>query len=318
MNTKTIIIVLLFIAPCRLSTTSIFDAIRNKCDLEEVKKIYSQNKQSINTVATDDIYYPLHTAAENNCVDIIEFLLNKKSNIEAKDARDFTPLEWAARSGSKEAFYFLLDKGANIHNTNRHSETLLHSAAVGGNKNIVQKVLNLGINENSVSRVALDFAKNRDVAQVLLDNGVYIDQPNRNGRSPLHVFSYHGKTDLINFALEHGANIEAKDSMGDTPLVLAVLENHKDAVEVLLGNGANPSVKTSDGRTMPEVAKEDNREDIAELFTEESIETLKKQVTQKKTKRKETEKLKPEPFQKPGTAADLETFAQALHAVATA
>ena len=72
----------------------------------------------------------IHFAAEAGDVDLIEFLLNKKVNIEALTVNGYTPLMWAAQNGQQEAIAYLLKSGADINAAvaePRHATPLLRA-----------------------------------------------------------------------------------------------------------------------------------------------------------------------------------------------
>src|SRR6185503_5466599 len=70
-----------------------------------------------------------------------------------------------------------------------------------------------------------DLAREGDLlsAEVVFDVGGAIDQPNDEGRRPLHEAAFFGHLDMVRFLLEHGADINAPiHPFGHTALYLAV------------------------------------------------------------------------------------------------
>ncbi|KAI9250476.1 asparaginase-domain-containing protein [Phascolomyces articulosus] len=59
------------------------------------------------------------------------------------------------------------------------------------------------------------------------------------GRSPLHVASREGHTEIIEFLLLHGASIHIRDRLGHTPLFVAVAEKRANVVTILRAAGAH-------------------------------------------------------------------------------
>ena len=54
----------------------------------------------------------LHNAAENGQKFVVEFLLNRKANIEARDLDGLTALHLSSKKGHEETVRLLLDRGA--------------------------------------------------------------------------------------------------------------------------------------------------------------------------------------------------------------
>jgi hypothetical protein len=63
-----------------------------------------------------------------------------------------------------------------------------------------------------------DESATRDAMSLLLDKGAFIDAPDQENQTPLHVISLSGRTDLIRLLVEHGANVNHVDLQGYTPL----------------------------------------------------------------------------------------------------
>ena len=111
---------------------------------------------------------PLHYAAFYGHKDVLELLLAKGADVNAKEDDDKTPLHFAAIKGRKEAVKLLLAKGADVNAKEDTGETPLHYAAIFGY---------------------------RDVAELLLANKADVSAKNRNGETPWKLASS-GEGDL--------------------------------------------------------------------------------------------------------------------------
>ena len=78
---------------------------------------------------TDEGRSILHSAAESGNTTIIQLLLDKGANIEARDELGFSALHRAVCYSKHAAVYLLLDKGANLNSASYSGATLPHSAA---------------------------------------------------------------------------------------------------------------------------------------------------------------------------------------------
>ncbi|KAL7921747.1 hypothetical protein ACQKWADRAFT_113122, partial [Trichoderma austrokoningii] len=115
---------------------------------------------------------------------IVQLLLKKGADIEAKDGWGRTPLLWAAENGHEATVQLLLEKGADIEAKDRWDRTPLSRAAEKGHEATVQ---------------------------LLLEKGADIEAKDGWGRTPLSWAAENGHEATVQLLLEKGADIEAKD-----------------------------------------------------------------------------------------------------------
>ena len=82
-------------------------------DLPNVQKFVTKGISVNVTDETVNKRTPLHWASDYGQVDVLNFLVSKGANIEAKDAFGITPLLAAVYEGHDNAVRFLVSKGAN-------------------------------------------------------------------------------------------------------------------------------------------------------------------------------------------------------------
>ena len=118
-----------------------------------------------------------------------------------------------------------------------------------------------------------DAVQNGDIIRVreLLDSGVDPDSKYEfNGKTPLHVASGLGHTDIVELLLEYDANPNIRnnigDNNGDTSLILASDEGHTEIVKLLLERDADPNIKGKRGNTSLIYASREGHIDIVRLF----------------------------------------------------
>ena len=103
-----------------------------KEDIE--KRVEKYNKEldfSINET-------PLHIASKNGHLPIVEYLISKGANIEAKDYLDNTPLHCASCEQDYEIVEFLVSKGANKNAKNKYGMTPYYYAQNPEIRNILK------------------------------------------------------------------------------------------------------------------------------------------------------------------------------------
>ncbi len=246
-----------------------------KGDLEKVKVLLKANSDLVSS--KDDKgyeYTPLHLAAMGGHKDIVELLLSKKADVNAKDKCGSTPLQLAVDRNYKEVVKLLLAKGANVNAKPENSGgTPLSLAAANSNADIVKLLLAAGADVNGdqgdgtpplieASRIG-----SKEVVKLLLAKGA--DIKGDRGVSALLVAIESDREEVVELLLVKinvNASLSAKGGWGMTPLLEAVQGGHKDLVKLLLAKGANCNAKhTLTGDTPLHWAVGLNTDDVAEI-----------------------------------------------------
>lgn len=100
---------------------------------------------------------------------------------------------------------------------------------------------------------ALNYAiknDNKEIVELLLQNGVDPNKPNQSCLIPLHEAVKGGHIEMVKFLLQKGANLYAADNIGYTPLHYAAKNGNIEISEVLLQNGADQKAQSERG-SMP-------------------------------------------------------------------
>ena len=121
---------------------------------------------------------------KKECYNIVQLLLNRGTDIEARNLDRETALHIAAKMGHEQIVHLLLDRGADIEAKKLNSETALHVAAKMGHEQIVH---------------------------LLLDRGADIEAKNGYLETALHLATLKGDDKIMNLLLDRGADVDAKD-----------------------------------------------------------------------------------------------------------
>ncbi|WP_264687016.1 ankyrin repeat domain-containing protein [Wolbachia endosymbiont (group B) of Rhopobota naevana] len=219
---------------------------------------------------------PLHFAAQEGDLGMVQFFLDRGAKIEAKDKYGWTPLHFAASSDKFDIVKFLFNKNANIKARDIYGDTPLHLAA--------------------------QYSSKLEIVEFLLDKDASdINDVTNDHSTLLHVAVEGNKLDTVKFLLDRGADIEVKDIHNQTPLGLAIQKGYTDIVkalererlgkelftavrefnlprvEELISRGANVDTKNKNGKTPLEFAintknvLEENQESLNSslLFTQQ-------------------------------------------------
>jgi hypothetical protein len=164
-------------------------------------------------------------------------------DIHARDSLEWTKLHSAAFMGRVELVEMLLARGADVNAKARDGATPLHLAAkkdkVAAAKLLFAKGGTINAKDaegNSPAHLAVD-ASAIDMVKALTGMGAYLNVRNNSGWTPLHLAANRGKVEMVDLVLQLGADINAKADNGWTPLTVAMTAGHPSVVELLRQRG---------------------------------------------------------------------------------
>jgi ankyrin repeat protein/mono/diheme cytochrome c family protein len=164
---------------------------------------------------------PLHHAAGFASVDVVQLLIDKGADVNAKNRRGSTPLHWAVHDEAKARL--LVSRGAAVNTKQIEGRTPLYQAAVLANGHAVMRLL---------------LEKDADVNAATLI-----------GLTPLNAAAVRGDIEAMRLLIERGAKVDVKNSAGETPLMAAATNGDPQAVRLLLESGADVTVTSKRGET---------------------------------------------------------------------
>ena len=188
---------------------------------------------------------PLHAASYKGHYDTVLALLDNNSNMN-KEVNNKTPLHAAYYGGQPKIIELLLEKGADVDAKGILDNTLLHRASLDGRQNVVEILLRYDAVVNAKDKngwtplhgAALNGRV--EVAKHLLnfkkdghDEKLDVNIRSNNMNTPLHIASIAGNLEMVEFLLSHGAKTGIKGDNGWTPLEAAEKNRHKEIVELL-------------------------------------------------------------------------------------
>lgn len=181
---------------------------------------------------------------------VINLLIRKGANLEARDEYGCTALDHAARGGHERALEILIKNGANIAAITHAGNLVLNTAARAGHLKAIE---------------------------VLLKNGVDVTATNIHQSSALQSAAFRGRTDVLNFLLLRGAKVEAYNALGFTALHSAALGGHEEAVQALIHKGANTMAKTHKEYTALHIAAVGGCERVVEFLLQQEVGSIENQ-----------------------------------------
>ena len=261
----------------------------NKGNIGLVKHLIENNCVHIN-IEGPQKFTPLHVASLYGHINLVEYLLEKKADVNAKNAQDITPLHLACKNKSYDLVEYLIEKGADIDAKNNEQLTPLFVACEEGELRIVKYLVekqhaDLGAkncNKDTLLHTACGYG-HLHIVEYLINKGADVNAKNYDQMTPLHAASTYGYIDIMKYLINKGAMVDAENYQKCTPLHIAVGEGHRALVQYLLNSIPTKCIdmQTIDGFTALDLAYMLKKEDIIKLFKQHGIRTISEQEAEK-------------------------------------
>jgi ankyrin repeat protein len=223
----------------------------------------------VNTKLSSSNWTPLFYALAENDRKLIEFLVKKGADVQARDICGNTVLHYAAIRSTTEIVAFLLENGfkAVIEAKDGMEQSPLYAACRDGKYDNAKILIEYGADVNikgvrlyNPSKVMIEDGDNLHIKKPSIDYfEIYcsIIPQAQHGFSPLHIASHEGHDDIVDLLIKKGADINIKNDNHITPLHVAAERGYTRLVKKLLNEGADANAETIEtdvNASVPEVA----------------------------------------------------------------
>jgi ankyrin repeat protein len=207
----------------------------------------------------------LHWAVYKQDVELVQALLARDADPDARNDYDATPMTVASEHGNFPVMQALVAAGGDIESPNGEGQTLLMAVARTGNTATAKLLLEQGAKVNAIEnwggQSALMWAAAQQqpaMVRLLVEHGAELDARSKDhnwprwisseprvksldpgGYTPLLYAAREGCRDCVAALLDGGADINLSDLWGQTPLLMATLNLHYDTAALLIERGAD-------------------------------------------------------------------------------
>lgn len=276
------------------------DATRLPQWLESQESLYSVDAEGQNA---------LHLAAHYGAVKLVRALLEQgiAPDVRADNAGAGTPLILALYNNNEEVALALIEQGANVRlRAGNKNQTGALDIAVGHiNVPLMKKLIEKGADakdktlngwsmmhdlalENYANCETLEAAMN-----VLLSQGLDINERNPSGFTPLHIACVHGHNKVAYLFLKKGANPWMLDFNDNSVLHFAARSCEMDMVKNFVELGLSLDAKNKEGQTPLDGATENGQKTNADYLA--AIMLVKKEKADLEEQIHQTLESKPSP-----------------------
>ncbi|XP_027630321.1 85/88 kDa calcium-independent phospholipase A2 isoform X3 [Tupaia chinensis] len=215
-----------------------------------------------------------HYAVQGDNSQVLQ-LLGKSASAGLNQAnnRGLTPLHLACQLGRQEMVRVLLLCNARC-NVVGPAGYPIHVAMKFSQRGCAEMII--GMDSNQIhskdpryGASPLHWAKNAEMARMLLKRGCDVNGTSSAGNTALHVAVMRKRFDVVMVLLTFGANAEARGEHGNTPLHLAMSKDNLEMIKALIVFGAEVDTPNDSGETPAFIASK-----ISKLVTRKALLTL--------------------------------------------
>lgn len=234
-------------------------------DYLEVIKLLFDRTSSVDLPYPPSGWRLLHFVSNFGSLKMLELLVNRRPNLEARECLGNTPFRtalYAIRAQKELSFY----------DSTTAVQEELDSSYLTSADQICAFLAFLGVNTKPVceedkneiegSEFLSGFLSDinplikkkegvhfKRFVEILIENQVSLEIKGKNGNTPLAIAAQNGFIESIDLLISAGADINSVNNAGETPLLIALRNNSEAAAILLISRGADVKVHDKFGQT---------------------------------------------------------------------
>uniref|UniRef100_F7ABM8 85/88 kDa calcium-independent phospholipase A2 n=1 Tax=Callithrix jacchus TaxID=9483 RepID=F7ABM8_CALJA len=195
-----------------------------------------------------------HYAVQGENSQVLQLLgKNAVAGLNQVNNQGLTPLHLACQLGKQDMVRALLLCNARC-NIMGPSGYPIHSAMKFSQKECAEMIISMDSSQihskdPRYGASPLHWAKNAEMARMLLKRGCDVNGTSSAGNTALHVAVMRDRFDCAMVLLTHGANADARGEHGNTPLHLAMSKDNVEMIKALIVFGAEVDTQNDFGET---------------------------------------------------------------------
>ncbi|XP_052604282.1 85/88 kDa calcium-independent phospholipase A2 isoform X1 [Peromyscus californicus insignis] len=215
-----------------------------------------------------------HYAVQGENSQVLQLLgKNASAGLNQVNNQGLTPLHLACQMGKQEMVRVLLLCNARC-NIMGPGGFPIHTAMKFSQKGCAEMIISIDSNQihskdPRYGASPLHWAKNAEMARMLLKRGCDVDSTSTAGNTALHVAVMRNRFDCVMVLLTYGANAGFRGENGNTPLHLAMSKDNLEMIKALIVFGAEVDTPNDFGETPAFIASK-----ISKLITRKALLSL--------------------------------------------
>ncbi|XP_041611999.1 85/88 kDa calcium-independent phospholipase A2 isoform X5 [Vulpes lagopus] len=200
-----------------------------------------------------------HYAVQGDNSQVLQLLgKNASAGLNRVNNQGQTPLHLACQMGKQEMVRVLLLCNARC-NIMGPTGYPIHTAMKFCHKGCAEMIISMDSNQihskdPRYGASPLHWAKNAEMARMLLKRGCDVNSTSCVGNTALHVAVMRNRFDCVMVLLTYGANADARGEHGNTPLHLAMSNDNVEMIKALIVFGAEVDAPNDFGETPASIA----------------------------------------------------------------
>ena len=189
----------------------------------------------------------LAIACDKGQTDVVKALFLKGADPNTQDLDGISPLYHACNQKKVDIALLLIKHNANVNITDKDGDTPLLSACHNGLKTVAEKLIKRKANvnaQNKKGRTPLLYTigtGQKELTMLLIDEGADVNASDKDHNTPLQIACKSNQETLALFLLTKNAQVNAKNSLDHSPLYFACTNNLPVLAIALLEQGATVS-----------------------------------------------------------------------------
>lgn len=217
-------------------------------DLELVKFLIENYEISLE-LADRDGRTALYMALCDENMEIAKYLIEKGANIHASNKYGTRAFDMLLRTRDMELIEEFISKGCELNYKNSKSATTLHWAASSNNIELVKRILRETpftlMDSNDEGEMPIDFCTYGEMFKFILktEPRLEMNRCHSDGYYSIHKFIFSGIKDIAEIMLDEGIDINIKGIEGNSLMHCAVASQNLELIQMLIDRGSDVNIK---------------------------------------------------------------------------